>query len=93
MLLVGVAWIYVVLMMALAEATSPQGSVLGAAITFLLYGVLPLSVLLYIMGTPMRRKAMRRREEQEAAAATSAANPDGSSHATGDPVPPEREEP
>jgi len=92
MLLVGVAWMYVVLMMALAEATSPTGSLLGAVFTFLLYGVLPLSVLLYIMGTPLRRKALRRREEQERAAASAAADPDGGGHATGHAVAPKREE-
>lgn len=91
MLIVAVAWMYVVLMMAVVEATSPQGTVLGAVFTFVLYGVLPLSVLLYIMGTPTRRKARQRREAQ-AAAALAAANPDGGSHASGDPVAPERKE-
>jgi uncharacterized membrane protein len=65
MYLVAIAWIYVVLMMAVAEATHSQGSVLGAVITFLLYGVLPLAVVLYIMGTPMRRRARQRQEEQD----------------------------
>ena len=63
MYLVAIGWLYVVLMMAVAEATHSQGSVLGAVITFVLYGVLPLSVVLYIMGTPMRR---RRRQQQDA---------------------------
>ena len=58
--LVALAWIYVVLMMALAEALSPNGTVLGAIFTFLLYGLLPLSIVLYVMGTPMRRSARRR---------------------------------
>ena len=58
--LVAIAWIYVVLMMALAEALVAQGTVLGAVITFVLYGVLPLSIVLYVMGTPMRRSARRR---------------------------------
>lgn len=62
MLLVAIAWMYVVLMMALAEAFSTQSSVLGAVMTFVLYGVLPLSVVMYLMGTPMRRKARRRAE-------------------------------
>jgi len=65
MYLVAIAWIYVVLMMSVAEATHSQGSVLGAVITFLLYGVLPLAVVLYIMGTPMRRRARQRQEEQD----------------------------
>jgi hypothetical protein len=65
MYLVAIAWLYVVVMMAVAEALSPQGSVLGAVITFLFYGVLPLAVLLYILGTPSRRRA---RLQAEAAA-------------------------
>jgi hypothetical protein len=65
MYLVAIAWIYVVLMMALAEATSSQGSVLGAIITFVLYGILPLGIVLYIMGAPRRRQAVLAREKQE----------------------------
>lgn len=84
--LVALAWIYVVLMMAVAEAMSPVGSVLGAVITFFLYGVLPLTIVLYILGTPMRRRARRRQEAL-------AADPDGSGHAPGHPVAPVREEP
>ena len=62
MYLVAIAWIYVVLMMALAEALSPNGTVLGAVFTFLLYGLLPLSIVLYIMGTPCAAVARRRRD-------------------------------
>jgi Kef-type K+ transport system membrane component KefB len=89
--LVALAWIYVVLMMALAEALSPNGSVLGAVITFVLYGVLPLSIVLYILGAPMRRSARRRALTSESSA--SAADPDGGSQAAGDAVAPVRKEP
>ncbi|WP_409970422.1 hypothetical protein [Piscinibacter sp.] len=89
MALVAVAWIYVVLMMALAEATSSNGTVLGAVFTFLLYGVLPLAIVMYVMLTPARRR--RRRAEEEAASAT--VQPDGGDHAAGDAVAPERKEP
>ena len=84
MYLIAIAWIYVVLMMAVAEAMSTQGTVLGAVITFVFYGVLPLSILMYILGTPGRRR-LRQRAESSA--------PDGSGHAAGDPVAPERKEP
>jgi predicted membrane channel-forming protein YqfA (hemolysin III family) len=90
MVLVAVAWMYVVLMMAVAEATSPQGTVLGAVFTFLLYGVLPLSILLYIMNTPARKR--RRRAAEAAAAPAGSGDPDGGSHATGDAVAAERKE-
>ena len=62
MYLVAIAWLYVVLMMTAVEATSSQGSVLGALVTFLLYGVLPLSVVLYLMATPARRRRRRQRD-------------------------------
>ena len=65
MYLVLIAWIYVAFMMAIAEATSPVGSLLGAAITFLLYGVLPMSVVGYIMGSPARRRAIKAKEAAE----------------------------
>jgi uncharacterized membrane protein len=89
MYLVAIAWLYVVLMMALAEALSTQGTVLGAVITFVLYGLLPLSVVLYVMGSPSRRRARRVAEAQADAAS---AQPDGSGHAAGAAVAPERKE-
>lgn len=89
MYIVAIGWVYVVLMMAVAEATSSQGTVLGAVFTFLLYGVLPLSIVLYLMGTPERRKARQAAE----AAALSSTDPNGSGHAPGDAIPPEREKP
>lgn len=64
MLIVAIAWIYVVGMAAIAEALSPQGTVLGALVTFVFYGVLPLAVVLYLIGTPGRKKARRRAEAQ-----------------------------
>lgn len=62
MWIVAIAWMYVALMMALAEATSPQGSVLGAIITFFFYGVGPLALVMYLLGAPARRKALRQKE-------------------------------
>lgn len=105
MYLVAIAWIYVVLMMAVAEAMSPQGTVIGAVFTVLLYGALPLSIVLYILATPGRRKALRAAEaraDAQAAAAAAAVPappealsqaPDGSGHAAGDAVAAERKEP
>jgi hypothetical protein len=67
MYLIVIAWLYVTLLMGLAEAFSTQGTVLGAIITFLLYGVLPMSLVVYLMGTPLRRKARKQMEEREPA--------------------------
>ncbi len=66
MYLIAIAWIYVVLLMSIAEATNTTGTLLGALITFLLYGLLPLSVVLYIMRTPARKRAIKAREKVEA---------------------------
>lgn len=92
MWIVVIAWIYVVLMMSLAEATSPQGSWLGATITFIFYGVAPLSLLMYLLGTPARRRALRRAEAAEQNHPPSAQTDTGSLPA-GDAVAPERKEP
>jgi hypothetical protein len=95
MYLIVIAWLYVTLLMGLAEAFSTQGTVLGAIITFLLYGVLPMSLVVYIMGTPLRRKERVRQAGLETEA--SGREPDTSGHATGLPqdgaVPPVRKEP
>jgi hypothetical protein len=93
--LVAIAWIYVALMMAAAEATSPNGSVLGAVFTFLGYGVAPLAIVVYVFGTPQRRRSRRAREAAERAEATASAplQPDGGDHAAGDAVTAERKEP
>ena len=93
--LVALAWMYVVLMMALVEALSSQGTLLGAFFTVLPYGILPLAIVLYLLGTPMRRRARRADERAALAArqaAASAAQPDQGGHAAGDAVAPERKE-
>ncbi len=87
MLIVAVGWAYVVLMMVLAEALGPGGSVLGAIVTALLYGVLPLGIVHYRGGARGRARARRR------AAESLDDDPGGGSHAAGDAVPPVREEP
>jgi mannose/fructose/N-acetylgalactosamine-specific phosphotransferase system component IID len=69
MYLVAIAWMYVVVMMALAEALSPQGSLLGAFMTFVLYGCAPLALVLYLLGTPARRRARRAAEAGDNATA------------------------
>lgn len=105
MYLVLIAWLYVALMMAVAEATSPVGSVLGAVFTFLLYGALPIGVVGYIMGTPARRRAIKAKEAAEREQAPSSngiqtlekdiasAAPNTNREASGHAIPPERKEP
>jgi hypothetical protein len=98
MYLVAIAWIYVALMMAVAEATSINGTVVGAVFSFGLYGVMPLAIVIYVMATPQRRRMQRAKAHAEEAAAAaalaaSAHSPDGGDHPAGDAVAPERKEP
>ena len=65
MYLVVIGWIYVVLMMAVAEASNTTGTVLGAIVTFFLYGLLPVALVVYLMRTPQRRKELKAREAAE----------------------------
>ena len=90
MYLVLIAWIYVAFMMAIAEAMSPVGSVLGAVFTFVLYGLLPMSVVGYIMGTPARRRALKAKEAAERAQSVA---PNANSEAPRHTIAPERKEP
>lgn len=78
MYLVAIGWLYVALMMALAEGMSPSGGWLGAAVTFVLYGLLPVGLVLYLMGTPLRRRQQRAAEQ---AATVPPATPDPASAA------------
>ena len=90
MYLVLIAWLYVTLMMAIAEALSPVGSLLGAVFTFLLYGVLPMTVVGYILNSPARRRARKAQETREAQ--TSSLQPDASREAATSSVSAVREE-
>jgi hypothetical protein len=59
MWIVAIAWIYVVGLMAITEA-----SVVGGVMTFLGYCVLPLSILYYLTGSK-RRRAQKARSDAE----------------------------
>jgi small-conductance mechanosensitive channel len=59
MYIVAIAWIYVVFMMAITEQTATAG-----VMTFLLYGVLPLTIVLYLMGIPQRKRNRQRAEQK-----------------------------
>ena len=58
--IVAIGWIYVVLMMSVAETSAVAGIA-----TFLFYGVLPLGVILYLMNTPKRRRVNVARAEAD----------------------------
>ncbi|MCM5569119.1 hypothetical protein M6I34_01210 [Burkholderiaceae bacterium FT117] len=63
MYIVAIAWIYVTLLMALTETSFVAG-----VATFLFYGLFPLSILLWLMGTPERRRRRQRAASAEAGA-------------------------
>ncbi|MBI2750296.1 MAG: hypothetical protein HYX43_13425 [Burkholderiales bacterium] len=91
MYIVPIAWLYVAVMMSVAEATATNGTILGAIITFVLYGLLPVGLILYFMGAPGRKRAIRAREAAELAASR---QPDAGGQPTTDtPVAPVRKEP
>jgi mannose/fructose/N-acetylgalactosamine-specific phosphotransferase system component IID len=65
MYIVPIAWLYVALMMSVAEATNTNGTILGGILTFILYGILPISIIVYVMGAPNRKKARLAEEEAQ----------------------------
>lgn len=91
--LIPVAWLYVALMMSVAEATSSIGSVTGAVLTFVLYGVLPVSLLMYLIATPARKRAIRARAAAALANRNASGQPDAGGQAPADAVAPVRKEP
>ena len=62
MYIVAIGWMYVVPLMAATETNIAAGIA-----TFLFYGALPCSVLVYLMGTKSRRLKRLAREEAESA--------------------------
>ena len=68
MYIVALAWMYVVLMMSITET-----SVVAGVMTFLMYGVVPVAIILYVMGTPgrRRRRLLEEKLKREAAAQAS----------------------
>lgn len=90
MYIVAIAWLYVAILMAVAEATHSAGTLLGGIITFVLYGALPLALVLYVMGTPARRRAISAKENAELQAAQEASTlkPDARAEAATDAVAP-----
>lgn len=100
MWIVAIAWMYVAVMMALAEATAVNGTVLGAIVTFVFYGVCPVALVMYLLSTPARRQARRAAEAQAqvgaqveaVTTATASTQPDAGSLPAGDAVASERKE-
>ncbi|MBP8305965.1 MAG: hypothetical protein KAY46_01800 [Burkholderiaceae bacterium] len=58
MYIVAIAWLYVLLLISIMQPTAFRGIV-----TFIGAGLLPLGLLLYLVGTPRRRRDQALREE------------------------------
>jgi hypothetical protein len=71
MYIIAIGWIYVTFLMALTESSFVAG-----AATFLFYGLLPLSVFVYVFGTPWRNARRRRAERSVAVPGDEADEPD-----------------
>ena len=67
LMLVAIAWVYVVLLMAMTEQSFVAG-----VMTFLLYCVIPLSIILYLMSTPRRKRRRQAAEKMRAIAPVTA---------------------
>jgi hypothetical protein len=61
MYIVAIGWMYVVLMMSITES-----SIVAGVMTFLIYGVIPLSIILYLMGTGKRKRNRAAAEKSRA---------------------------
>ncbi len=57
MYVIAIGWLYVTLLMAATET-----SITAGVLTFLFYGLAPLALLLWLMGTPQRRRNRLSRE-------------------------------
>lgn len=57
MYVIAIGWLYVTLLMAATET-----SITAGVLTFLFYGLAPLALLLWLMGTPQRRRSRLSRE-------------------------------
>lgn len=83
--IVALAWIFVVVLKAAAEASAPQGSLLAALFMLLLEGLLPLAIVLYVLNTPARKRRLQQQAqavEQAQASSPAAADDAASSEAS-----------
>ncbi len=60
MYIVAIAWLYVAVLAAAAATT-----LIGGILTFVFYGVAPLSLFLWLFGTPARRRRSAQRALSE----------------------------
>lgn len=77
MYIIAIGWLWVAFMMAITEK-----SVVAAVLPFMFYGLLPCGLLMYLLGTPGRRRRQKAAEQDtpqsgaNPAEASAAAEPD-----------------
>jgi Na+-transporting methylmalonyl-CoA/oxaloacetate decarboxylase gamma subunit len=77
MYIVAIAWLYVAILMALTERSLTAG-----VMTFVFYGLAPLALLLWLTGTPHRRRLRARVATTETANGAAPPAPDSESRDT-----------
>lgn len=60
MYLIPIAWLYVAILVAIAEDT-----IVAGVLTFIFWGLAPLALFMWIFGTPARRRRQREREAMD----------------------------
>ncbi|MBT0963651.1 hypothetical protein [Denitromonas iodatirespirans] len=58
MYIIAIAWLYVALLAAITDTT-----VVGGVLTFVFLGLLPMSLFLWLFGTPARRRKLREKDD------------------------------
>ncbi len=71
MYIVAIAWLYVVLLAAVSDTT-----VVGGVLTFVFWGVGPLGLFLWLVGTPARHRHASKVAGGEKTGANDSADPD-----------------
>ena len=58
--IVAIGWLWVAFMMAITER-----SIVAGVMTFVFYGLVPCSILIYLLATPARRRRARKAAQSE----------------------------
>ena len=67
MYIIAIGWLYVTTLMAFAETNLVAG-----VLTFFFYGLFPVALLLWLLGTPARRQRAARQNDAEASVGVTA---------------------
>lgn len=71
MYIIAIAWLYITFLMAATEA-----SVTAGILTFIFYGLMPCGLLMWILGTPQRKRKKALLEEELSQPNRSDSHPD-----------------